>query len=77
MSPAAPPSPGGIVLALGGGARGVAHLGVLEVLERERIPVAGLAGTSMGGLLGALWAAGVFCSRAPALPSSMPARCGS
>ena len=64
MSPAAPPTPGGIVLALGGGgARGVAHLGVLEVLERERIPVAGLAGTSMGGLLGALWAAGVPLER--------------
>ncbi|MCZ7651830.1 MAG: patatin-like phospholipase family protein [Thermoanaerobaculia bacterium] len=52
------------MLALGGGgARGVAHLGVLEVLERERIPVAGLAGTSMGGLLGALWAAGVPLER--------------
>ncbi len=50
----------GLVLALGGGgARGLAHLGVLQVLEREGIPVLGIAGTSMGGLLGALYAASV------------------
>ena len=54
-----PPS-SGLVLALGGGgARGLAHLGVLQVLEREKIPVLGIAGTSMGGLLGALYAASV------------------
>jgi len=64
VSNPAPASPGGIVLALGGGgARGVAHLGVLEVLQREAIPVAGVAGTSMGGLLGALWVAGVPLER--------------
>jgi NTE family protein len=54
------PSPSGLVLALGGGgARGLAHLGVLQVLEREGIPVRAIAGTSMGGLLGALYAAGI------------------
>ncbi|CAB1129122.1 Serine protease [Candidatus Hydrogenisulfobacillus filiaventi] len=49
----------GVVLALSaGGARGLAHIGVLKVLERHRIPVVGIVGTSMGGLLGALYCAG-------------------
>ncbi len=39
----------------GGGARGLAHLGVLEVIEREGIPVAGVAGTSAGAVIGAMW----------------------
>ncbi|MBX2810193.1 MAG: patatin-like phospholipase family protein [Myxococcales bacterium] len=44
-----------IGLALGGGgALGLCHLGVLEVLARERIPIDFLAGTSAGALLGAL-----------------------
>jgi NTE family protein len=42
----------------GGGARGLAQIGVLKVLERERIPVDFIAGTSMGGILGGLYAAG-------------------
>lgn len=50
----------GITLVLGGGgARGLAHIGVLRVLEQARIPVAAIAGTSMGGLLGAYFAAGI------------------
>ncbi len=45
------------VLALGGGgARGFAHLGVLEVVERERIRVRGIAGTSAGAVMGAMLA---------------------
>ncbi len=45
-----------VVLALGGGGmRGVAHLGVLEVLAERGVQVAGMAGTSSGALLGALW----------------------
>lgn len=49
-----------IGLALGGGgARGIAHIGVLRVFERERIPVHFIAGTSMGGIIGASYAAGV------------------
>lgn len=43
----------------GGGARGLAHIGVLRVFQREQIPIACIAGTSMGGLVGALFAAGV------------------
>jgi len=50
----------GVVLALGGGfARGFAHLGVIEVLEQEHIPIAGMVGTSIGSLLGAAFADGI------------------
>lgn len=49
----------GIVLALcGGGTKGLAHLGVFEVLERENIPIAAIIGTSMGAIMGGLYAAG-------------------
>lgn len=49
----------GVVLALcGGGMKGLAHIGVFEVLEREHIPVAGIVGTSMGSIMGGLYAAG-------------------
>jgi NTE family protein len=48
----------GLVLG-GGGARGAAHVGVLEVLERLRVPVDCIAGTSMGALVAGAWAAGV------------------
>ncbi|HXN16659.1 MAG TPA: patatin-like phospholipase family protein [Usitatibacter sp.] len=49
-----------IGLALGGGgARGGAHLGILEVLEELRVPVDCVAGTSMGALVGGAYAAGV------------------
>lgn len=49
-----------VALALGGGgARGLAHLGVLEVLEAEGIRPMFLAGTSIGGLVGALWASAI------------------
>lgn len=43
----------------GGGARGLAHLGVLEVLEREGLWPTWIVGSSMGGLIGALAAAGL------------------
>jgi len=43
----------------GGGARGLAHIGVLKVLEREAIPTDLLAGTSMGGLVATMSAAGM------------------
>lgn len=49
-----------LALALGGGAaRGLAHIGVLEVLEREGIQPDCIAGSSMGGLIGALSATGL------------------
>lgn len=43
----------------GGGSRGLAHIGVLRVLEREGIPIHFLAGTSMGGVIAAGYAAGL------------------
>ena len=47
-------------LALGSGAaRGLAHIGVLKVLEEEKIPIDIIAGTSIGALIGAMYAAGV------------------
>lgn len=42
----------------GGGARGLAHIGVIEALEAEGVPIHCVAGTSMGALVGSLYAAG-------------------
>lgn len=60
--PAPPPAPMlevppkiGVALD-GGGARGFAHVGVLRVLEQEKIPVDVVVGTSVGALIGALYA---------------------
>jgi len=47
----------GLVLS-GGGARGVAHIGALKLLDSLRIPIDYIAGTSMGGLAGALYSIG-------------------
>jgi NTE family protein len=53
-----------VALALGGGgARGVAHVGVLRVLEREGIPVDYVVGSSTGAFVGALYCAGVPLSQ--------------
>jgi NTE family protein len=50
----------GIGIALGGGfARGIAHVGVLKVLEEENIPISYIAGTSVGALIGAAYCSGV------------------
>jgi NTE family protein len=48
----------GLVLG-GGGARGFAHVSVLKELERLRVPVDCIAGTSMGALVGGLYASGL------------------
>ena len=51
-------------LVLGGGsARGIAHIGVLKILERERIPIDMVIGTSMGALIGAAYCLGVPVSQ--------------
>jgi len=47
----------GLVLS-GGGAKGVAHVGVIKVLEEAGIPIDYIAGTSMGAIVGALYAVG-------------------
>lgn len=51
----------GLVLS-GGGAKGVAHIGVLKVLEEAGIPIDYIAGTSMGSLVGALVCDRVRCA---------------
>ena len=49
-----------IGVALGGGfARGLSHIGVLKVLEEEKIPIDFIAGTSVGSVIGAAYASGV------------------
>lgn len=48
----------GLVLS-GGGARGFAHVAVLEALEANRVPIDYIAGTSMGAVVGALYASGL------------------
>ncbi|HWY22136.1 MAG TPA: patatin-like phospholipase family protein [Candidatus Acidoferrum sp.] len=57
--PVAPRAPA-IGVALGGGfARGMAHIGVLKVLEEEGIPVRVVTGTSVGALIGAAYCSGL------------------
>ena len=55
-----PPAPRPrLVLALsGGGARGIAHVGVLQAFEERGIPVDGIVGTSMGAVVGGIYATG-------------------
>jgi len=48
----------GLVLS-GGGARGAAHVGVLKVLEQLHVPIDAIAGTSMGAVVGGLYASGL------------------
>lgn len=48
----------GLVLS-GGGARGAAHIGILKVLEANRIPIDYIAGTSMGSIVAGLYAVGM------------------
>ncbi|MBQ3396538.1 MAG: patatin-like phospholipase family protein [Synergistaceae bacterium] len=49
----------GVILVLsGGGTKGFAHLGVIETLEENGVPIIGIVGTSMGALMGALRASG-------------------
>ena len=47
------------VVLSGGGARGIAHIGVLKVLEDLKIPIDCIAGTSMGAVVGGLYASGM------------------
>jgi NTE family protein len=56
---APPPRPRIALVLSGGGARGLAHVGVLKVLEEARVPVDVVVGTSMGAIIGGLYAAGM------------------
>jgi NTE family protein len=65
----------GLVLS-GGGARGAAHIGVLKVLEEQRIPVHAMAGTSMGAVVGGLYASGLSAAEIATLIDSEEWRAG-
>jgi len=59
-APTSAPPDLAIGVALGGGfARGIAHVGVLKVLEQENIPVRVICGTSVGALIGACYCSGL------------------
>lgn len=60
LSVCAAPSPAQVVVVLaGGGAKGFAHLAVLRRLERDKVPIARIVGTSMGAVVGGLYASGL------------------
>jgi NTE family protein len=67
---AAPRPRVGLVLG-GGGARGAAHIGVLKELERLRIPIDAIAGTSMGAIVGGLYASGMSAAELEELVGSL------
>ncbi len=60
----------GLVLS-GGGARGAAHVGVLKVLDELRVPVDAIAGTSMGAVVGGLYASGLTGKEVESVMSSL------
>ncbi len=60
----------GLVLS-GGGARGAAHIGVLKVLEELHVPVDAIAGTSMGAVVGSLYASGLSADEVATVISSV------
>ncbi|MGI9236550.1 MAG: patatin-like phospholipase family protein [Woeseiaceae bacterium] len=60
----------GLVLG-GGGARGAAHIGVLKELERLRVPIDVITGTSMGAIVGGLYASGMTAAELEELVGSL------
>jgi len=63
----------GLVLSCGG-ARGLAHVGVIQVLEEENVPVDVIIGSSMGSYVGALWASGISGKELELLAAEMKDR---
>lgn len=60
----------GLVLS-GGAARGAAHVGVLKVLEQLRVPIDAIAGTSMGAVVGGLYASGLSATQIEKIMTSL------
>lgn len=72
------PAPGqrvGVVMS-GGGAKGLYHIGVLEALEECGVPIDCVAGTSMGSIIAAMYAAGYSPAEMRAIVSSGVVRSG-
>ena len=62
----------GLGLALsGGGARGLAHIGILEVIEEAGLSIGSISGASMGGVIGALYACGMSGAELHQLANSL------
>ena len=57
------PRPRACLVLSGGGARGMAHIGVLKVLEALKVPIDCIAGTSMGAVVGGLYATGMSAAQ--------------
>ncbi len=57
-----------------GGAKGLAHIGVIQVLEENGIEIDAIAGTSMGAYVGAMWASGLNGEQLEALAAEMKER---
>jgi len=73
--PALPARVPAIGLALGGGfARGIVHIGVLKVFEEAQIPIAYIAGTSVGALIGAAYCSGMSPGELEALAARVRMR---
>jgi len=66
----------GVVLSAGA-VRGLAHVGVLQVLQDAGFPIDAVAGTSMGAVIGALYSAGLDMERLRSLPERLTFRAGS
>jgi len=60
----------GLVLS-GGGAKGLAHIGVLRILEKHKIPIDYITGTSMGSVIGALYSLGYSANQIEDIANSM------
>jgi NTE family protein len=56
----------------GGGANGIAQIGVLKALEEEKVPIDFIAGTSMGALVGGLYSSGYTAAELESLAFSLP-----
>ena len=61
----------GLVLS-GGGAKGFAHIGVLKVLEEEGVKIDYIGGTSMGAIIGGLYAAGYTADQLDSIFADTP-----
>jgi NTE family protein len=66
-----PPRPRICLVLSGGGARGMAHIGVLKVLEELKIPIDCIAGTSVGAIVGGLYASGMTAQQIDATMRSL------
>lgn len=63
--------PGVVVVLSGGAAKGFAHLAVLQQLEQDRVPIKAIVGTSVGAVIGGLYASGLGAEKIHAIISRL------